>query len=369
MQLCNSSIKAKKLCDLSVFLPPRCLVHFVVFTLCFGGIVLSSSKGLAKRERLPWTMAKIPSQGKAQSIGSYANGCLQGAMALPAKGVGYTSIRRFRHRYFAHPHSIALVKKLGRAVQQKELNTMEIGDLSQVRGGLMSYGHRSHQSGLDIDIWFGGDQDYLEGEAKRRLSKLRRQAKKKSWSAKKIKQKRFDIDHPSLITGWREKLDQNVWSKRHETLLRIAAEQAEVARIFIHFRIKEQMCKIYKASAEFKVKPEPLWLRKLRPWYGHHQHFHIRLHCPSDSPECDEQGPLPKGLGCEGLTWFSKLEKKKRKKAEKEAEINREQEFAMFSELEQAKIKAERRLKRKQRAEAEAEKRALLFKRCAHLSP
>ena len=84
-------------------------------------------------------------------------------------------------------------------------------------------------------------------------------------SAKKIKQKRFDIDHPSLITGWREKIDQNVWSKRHETLLRIAAEQEEVARIFVHFRIKEQMCKIYKASREFKSKPEPLWLRKLRP--------------------------------------------------------------------------------------------------------
>ena len=369
MQVWNSSVKEKKICDLSMFLFPRYLINFAVFALCFVGLALSHSQALAKRERLPWTMAKTPSQGKAKSIGSYANGCLQGAMALPEKGTGYTSIRRFRQRYFAHPNSIALVNKLGLAVQQKKLNTIEIGDLSQVRGGLMSYGHRSHQSGLDIDIWFGGDQEYIKGEAKRRLNKLKRQAKKKKWSAKKIKKKRFDVDHPSLITGWREKIDQNVWSKRHETLLRIAAEQEEVARIFVHFRIKEQMCKIYKASTEFKAKPEPLWLRKLRPWYGHHQHFHIRLHCPSDSLECDEQGPLPKGLGCEGLTWFSKLEKKERKKAEKEAEKNREQEFAMLSKQEQAKFKKERRLKREQRDKAKAEKRALLFKRCAHLAP
>ena len=340
-----------------------------LFVLGFGLVFYSSSEAWAKRERLPWTRAKTPSQGKAQSIGSYANGCLQGAMALPSQGMGYTSIRRYRHRYFAHPNSIAFVKKLGQVVQQKKLNPMEIGDLSQVRGGLMSYGHRSHQSGLDIDIWFGGDQNYLDGEAKRRLTKLKRKAKQKKWSNKKLKQKRFDIIHPSLITGWREKIDHKVWSKRHETLLRLAAEQEQVARIFVHFRIKEQMCTIYRSSEEFKTKPEPLWLRKLRPWYGHHQHFHIRLHCPSDSPECDEQGPLPKGLGCEGLTWFSKIEKKERKAAAEETEKTREQEFAMFSDKERAKMKAERKLKRKQRAQAKAEKRATLLKRCAHLAP
>ena len=160
-----------------------------LFVLGFGLVFYSSSEAWAKRERLPWTRAKTPSQGKAQSIGSYANGCLQGAMALPSQGMGYTSIRRYRHRYFAHPNSIAFVKKLGQVVQQKKLNPMEIGDLSQVRGGLMSYGHRSHQSGLDIDIWFGGDQNYLDGEAKRRLTKLKLKAKQKKVEQQKIKAK------------------------------------------------------------------------------------------------------------------------------------------------------------------------------------
>mgnify|MGYP000403900208 CR=1 FL=1 len=327
------------------------------------------SSAWAKRERLPWTKAKTPSKGQAQSIGSYANGCLQGAASLPAQGPGFKSIRRFRHRYFAHPESINLVRKLGKAVQEKQLTPIEVGDLSQVRGGLMAYGHRSHQSGLDVDVWFGGDATYLQTEAKRRLQKLKRKAKKKKWSAKKLKQKRFDIEHPSLISGWRELIDQKVWSKRHQTLLRLAAEQEEVARIFVHFRIKEQMCTLYKASPEFKTQPEPLWLRKLRPWYGHHQHFHIRLHCPKDSLECDNQGPLPKGLGCEGLSWFSKVEQKERKLAEKDTEEQRKQEFAMFSKQEQAKIKAERAQKRKERIKAKAEKRALLLQRCAHLAP
>lgn len=41
----------------------------------------------------PWEKFKTPTQGEAQSIGSYANGCLAGGEALPLEGEGYQVIR------------------------------------------------------------------------------------------------------------------------------------------------------------------------------------------------------------------------------------------------------------------------------------
>ena len=59
-----------------------------------------------------------------------------------------------RSRYFGHPALIAFVETLGRAVQREKLGVMLLGDMSQPRGGRALGGHASHQSGLDIDIWF-----------------------------------------------------------------------------------------------------------------------------------------------------------------------------------------------------------------------
>ena len=40
------------------------------------------------------------------------------------------------------------------------------------------------------------------------------------------------------------------------------------------------------------------WLNKIRPWYGHHYHFHVRLRCPAGSVGCENQAPPPAGDGC-----------------------------------------------------------------------
>jgi len=39
------------------------------------------------------------------------------------------------------------------------------------------------------------------------------------------------------------------------------------------------------------------WLRKVRPYYGHNYHFHVRLGCPPGAP-CRAQSPAPPGDGC-----------------------------------------------------------------------
>ncbi|MGB2680168.1 MAG: penicillin-insensitive murein endopeptidase, partial [Candidatus Competibacter sp.] len=41
------------------------------------------------------------------------------------------------------------------------------------------------------------------------------------------------------------------------------------------------------------------WLNKIRPWWGHDAHFHVRLRCPPGSPQCDSQKPVPFGDGCD----------------------------------------------------------------------
>ena len=37
---------------------------------------------------------------------------------------------------------------------------------------------------------------------------------------------------------------------------------------------------------------------KVRPDYGHDYHFHVRMRCPADSPDCKPQDPVPAGEVC-----------------------------------------------------------------------
>jgi penicillin-insensitive murein endopeptidase len=51
----------------------------------------------------------------------------------------------------------------------------------------------------------------------------------------------------------------------------------------------------------------PSWMDKVRPWYGHNDHIHVRLKCPADSPNCRKQPAVPDDAGCgKSLDyWFS----------------------------------------------------------------
>jgi penicillin-insensitive murein endopeptidase len=39
----------------------------------------------------------------------------------------------------------------------------------------------------------------------------------------------------------------------------------------------------------------------VRPWWGHDDHFHVRLGCPADAPECERQAAVPPGDGCDNV--------------------------------------------------------------------
>jgi penicillin-insensitive murein endopeptidase len=88
------------------------------------------------------------------------------------------------------------------------------------------------------------------------------------------------------------------WTEQVPKLLALAAADPAVDRIFVDPAIKKLMCEGPYAKAP--------WQSRLRPWWNHHDHFHVRLACPPDSPQCVPQEPIPNdGCGAPLAWWFS----------------------------------------------------------------
>src|SRR5262249_49822581 len=53
------------------------------------------------------------------------------------------------------------------------------------------------------------------------------------------------------------------------------------------------------------------WLAKVRPWWNHYYHFHVRLACPPEDSDCEPQKPPSADDGCgqELSTWYAMLKK------------------------------------------------------------
>jgi len=225
----------------------------------------------------PWAEVATTIPGPATAIGGPSNGCIAGARALPATGTGFVSIRRHRNRYYGHPDTVRLVQDLGRALSKRTRTLMMVGDLAQPRGGLMSSMHRSHQNGMDVDIWF-------------RLADSARSANGRYSEGR---------NPGSMVVSGGFDLSRD-WGEHQRFLLKASADHPRVDRIFVNPAIKRALCRSERGDRG--------WLHKLRPWWGHDAHFHVRLKCPKDSPRCKQQSPLPAGDGCDRSLawWFSK---------------------------------------------------------------
>jgi penicillin-insensitive murein endopeptidase len=186
-------------------------------------------------------------------IGSYAKGCLAGAVSLPVDGRAWQAMRLSRNRTWGHP---------------------EVGDIAQPRGGPMRTGHASHQIGLDADLWLTPMPDrVLTVEERETMSAV------------------------SMLADGTRRVDPARFGLAQVAVIRRAALFPEVERIFVHPGIKQALC---EASGHDRD-----WLRKVRPWWGHDAHFHIRIRCPEDQPKCRPQEPAPAGDGCgEELAWW-----------------------------------------------------------------
>lgn len=215
-----------------------------------------------------WSEVEEPVLGPPRVIGPFDGGCIAGAERLPEEGIGYQAVDLERNRHYGHPSLIDYVERLGERVNQAGFGPILVGDMAQPRGGPMPYGHVSHQTGLDVDIWFRLDLPFLE------------------------RSEREDLEQPILVDPRTNRLDER-WTDQHAELIRLAADDPRVARIFVDSAVKRDLCE--------RQWDDRSWLRLIRPWHSHDEHLHVRLRCPPDQSECIDQPPPPPGDGCQAL--------------------------------------------------------------------
>jgi penicillin-insensitive murein endopeptidase len=226
-----------------------------------------------------------PAAGSARAIGSYARGCIAGATALPADGPNWQVMRPSRGRAWGHPVLIGFLERLAATAAGAGWSGLLVGDIGQPRGGPMLTGHASHQIGLDADLWLTPMPD-------RRLSAAERD----------------QMSATDVVAANGDDIDPKVWRPEHRKLLEAAARSPEVARIFVNPAIKRALCR--EAGADRG------WLARIRPWWGHNYHFHLRLSCPRGDNECQGQPAPPAGDGCGAeLAWWFTPEAKNPKPA------------------------------------------------------
>ena len=202
------------------------------------------------------------------AFGSYAKGCAAGQVQLPETGPTWQAMRLSRNRNWGLPITVDFLQDLSRvAARQPGWNGLYLGDISQPRGGPMLTGHASHQIGLDADIWMRpADRLNLSRSERENISSI---SMRRSAGA-------FTNDN---------------WTQAHHNIIKAAASDSRVARIFVFPGAKVAMCNNETGDRSY--------LRKIRPWYGHHYHFHVRLACPPGMSGCVDQDPPPRGDGCD----------------------------------------------------------------------
>ncbi len=217
------------------------------------------------------------SRQTSDPLGGYSRGCQAGARQLEETGPTWQAMRLNRNRNWAQPVTIDFIQDLSRfAATQPGWAGLYVGDLSQPRGGPMTSGHASHQSGLDADIWMLPPTTLALSPAQREsLSSISMQRSGGAYT-------------------------NDRFSAQHMNILREAASDPRVSRIFVFAGAKVAMC-----SAETGDRS---WLRKIRPWGGHHAHFHVRLNCPRGASGCEDQAPPPPGDGCaDAQAWVNNI--------------------------------------------------------------
>lgn len=211
--------------------------------------------------------AQAASAQASEAIGGYARGCQAGAVQLPETGPTWQAMRLSRNRNWAQPETVRFVQDLSDfAATQPGWAGLYVGDLSQPRGGPMLTGHASHQTGLDADIWMlPPNRLNLSVQERENLSSISMQRANGAYT-------------------------NSSWTPQHEAILKRAASDPRVARIFVFPGAKVAMCNTATGDRS--------WLAKIRPWYGHHYHFHVRLNCQPGDRNCEDQTPPPAGDGC-----------------------------------------------------------------------
>jgi penicillin-insensitive murein DD-endopeptidase len=172
-----------------------------------------------------FSQKQLPTLGRAMAIGYYPRGCLQGGIELPTTGPTWQVMRVSGNRNWGHPELVQFLERFAPlAAEATGRKGILIGDMAQPRGGPLPFGHKSHQIGLDVDIWFMPMPDRV-------------------LSAKE----RDDISAPNLVAADGKRINDKIWSSADIAFIRTASEQPEVERVLVNAAIKKN-CAVAKAQ-------------------------------------------------------------------------------------------------------------------------
>lgn len=252
------------------------LVIVITTSSCNDNYSKKQSTNNHHTQQYQWHEADGPTSNVTKVYGGYTAGCIDGATKLPKKGVGYIAATHKNNRLYGHPNLINVVEKLAQKMYNEHGLTLLISDLGQARGGpapIKTSAHRSHQNGLDVDIWYRSlNKNNLNEE---------------------------NIYPETVLSESKDSLNKKSWGESNLKMLEYTAQYDEVQRVLVNPYVKKAMCKEYGDTN---------WINKIRPWWGHHKHFHIRLKCPVNDRSCKKQEPVPSNEDTCGAAlnwWFS----------------------------------------------------------------
>lgn len=233
------------------------------FILTIVNIVSAHDKAEKELAKKIFGNFTTPTKLAAESVGKYNRGCLNGGVELPLKGETWQHINSKRGRNWGHPTLIEFTKELSRKATEFGWIGLYIGDLSNPRGGPTPYGHAAHQVGLEVDI---------------KLKKPENLNLSVADSHNDPRYGQSSFKEQNVVSKNKKNVNSN-WSKDHMNIIRAAAKDERVNKVFVNAAIKVWMCE----NSEDKDRS---WLMKVRPERGHSEHFHVRLKCPEGSKNC-----------------------------------------------------------------------------------
>lgn len=202
---------------------------------------------------------------------TYQYGSLEDGILLPAQGDGFVRVNSPDTSWGAGMMISLLTNASAFYVKYFSPNyKVHIASIAQEKGG--AYGpHKSHQNGLDGDVYYMGQTRYgtvLNPDG--------------TVSEKFDAQKNWDF--------WRILVLQE---------MDVGARTVPaVYMIFIHPTLKTYLCGWAKDRGLIENPIDKEILRRLWPTAGHDTHFHVRLRCSPYYKDCLQQNEIPDVTGC-----------------------------------------------------------------------
>ena len=209
-----------------------------------------------------------PAKMAARSIGYYTHGCLAGGVALPINGPTWQVMRLSRNRNWGHP---TMIKTLEHLAEESAVD--RLARLPGRRHGAAARRPDDHRA--------------LEPSGRARCRRL---ADADAGPRADAPGARGDVGDQCRQRQMERRAAGRLVGRNTSRSTRCWRRSRGVERVLANPAIKKALCR--------DVKGDRSWLHKIRPVVGHNYHFHLRIVCPADSPDCKAQPVPPTDEGC-----------------------------------------------------------------------